>query len=110
MLTENQAYYVFTLSRNSAKVVQLKAKLVRSFAQCRMQIETMKLEILRNQAEPQWQENRKQLKGSNQDLREAIAAYVKRHEDELSDNRKKFIYNNVNDKLAIALALTDKYD
>ena len=41
MLTEDQAYYVLTLSRNSPKVVQLKAKLVRSFSQCRMQIEAL---------------------------------------------------------------------
>ena len=92
------------LSRNSTKVVQLKAKLVRSFSQCRMQIEAMKLEMLKNQAQAQWQENRASLKGSNQKLRDAIAAYVDRHSEELSENRKKFIYNNVNDKLAIAIA------
>jgi hypothetical protein len=36
-------------------------------------------------------------------LREAIAAYVDRHKDELSENRQKWIYNNVNDKLCKAI-------
>ena len=63
----------------------------------------MKLEMMKNQAEPQWQENRASLKGSNQKLRDAIKAYVDLHSEELSDNRKKFIYNNVNDKISIAI-------
>lgn len=53
---------------------------------------------------PLWQENRKALKESNSKLRDTIKAYVDRHEDELSANRKKWIFNNVNDKLSIAIA------
>lgn len=52
---------------------------------------------------PLWHVERQKIKDSNEIMRDAIAAYVDRHVDELSDNRKKFIYNNVNDKIAIAL-------
>lgn len=52
---------------------------------------------------PLWHENRKQLKGSNRNLRDAIKRYVDRHSEELSDNKKKYVYSNVNDKLAIAI-------
>jgi phage regulator Rha-like protein len=103
MLTEDQAYYVLALSRNSKKVVELKAKLVRSFSQCRKQLQIVQLEIEQNQSQSEWQENRQQLKDSNAMLRDAIAAYVIRHQNELSENRKKWIYNNINDKLAIAV-------
>lgn len=52
---------------------------------------------------PLWHVDRQKIKDSNELLRDAIASYVQRHEDELSENRKRYIYNNVNDKLAIAL-------
>lgn len=52
---------------------------------------------------PLWHVQRQKIKDSNEIMRDAIAAYVQRHESELSENRKKFVYNNVNDKIAIAL-------
>lgn len=103
MLTEDQAYYALALSRNSRKVVELKAKLVKAFSKCRKQIRYQQMIIDFNRSNPGWLESREQIKESNELLRDAIAAYVQRHSDELSDNRKRFIYNNVNDKLAIAL-------
>lgn len=104
MLTEDQAYYALTLSRNSKKVVELKAKLVRSFAQCRKKLQAVQLEIWQNQSEPEWQKNRQQLKGSNAQLRDAIKAWVDRHSEELSENRKTWVYNNINNKLCQAVA------
>lgn len=52
---------------------------------------------------PLWHVERERIKNSNEMMRDAIKAYVDRHGDELSKNRKKFIYNNVNDKIGIAL-------
>ena len=103
MLTEDQAYYALTLSRNSQKVVDLKAKLVKAFSKCRKQIRYQQMIIDFNKSNPEWLESREQIKESNEVLRDAIKAYVDRHVDELSDNRKRFVYNNVNDKVAIAL-------
>ena len=52
---------------------------------------------------PLWHQSRQAIKNSNDLMRDVIKAYVDRHSEELSDNRKKWIFNNVNDKLAIAL-------
>ena len=52
---------------------------------------------------PLWQENRKQLKDSNARLGAVVKAYVTRHVEKLSDNKKRWMYKDVNDKLAIAI-------
>ena len=103
LLTEEQALFLLTLSRNTARVVKLKANLVKAFSRTRLELEKAKIQMFRIQAVPGWEEERKQLKDSNATLMDAVKGYIERHSDELSDRCKKWLYNTVNNAMCKVL-------
>ncbi len=89
-LTEDQAYFLLSLSRNTEKVVQLKSDLVRAFSKLRRKHELL---IDRN-ANLEYQQNRAVGKIYRRDLTDEIKPFIKYAEAQGSKG-SRFLYSNI---------------